>query len=206
MKVPLIVVTGPIASGKSTVARIMARKGGTYIDADELAHEALDDPEFKAALKAEFGGYVLTADGRISRLKLAGLVFPDQKKLDKLNTIIRPFVKRIARDRLLELAETSRYIVLDAVLYLQYKFSLKADLVVLTDAPEEVRVKRMMLREGFGRKEAEMRIERQRSLFEDWKRADIQLDTDRPLDEVIRDAERIRDEFLSRRDIQRRNT
>ena len=46
MKVPLIVVTGPIASGKSTVAKVMAEGGGVYVDADMLAHAALEDPGF----------------------------------------------------------------------------------------------------------------------------------------------------------------
>ena len=196
MKVPLIVVTGPIASGKSTVAKAMAEGGGVYVDADILAHEALEDPGFIARLQEEFGPEVIAGDGKVSRLRLARTVFPDQKKLDRLNVIIRPYVKKLAREKLKELAETSKYIVLDAVLFLQYKFRLKADLVVLTDAPEEVRIRRMMRRNGFDRKEAELRIERQKDLFDDWEKAGVRLDTDIPLAEVRKEAARIRDGFL----------
>ncbi len=196
MKVPLIVVTGPIASGKSTVARVMAEGGGVYVDGDALAHAALEDPGFTEKLGEEFGPEVMDGDGRVTRLRLAGMVFSDQKKLDRLNRLIRPYVKKLARERLMELAETSKYIVLDAVLFLQYKFRLKADLVVLTDAPEEVRIRRMMRRNGFDRKEAELRIERQRDLFEDWEKAGVRLDTDIPIAEVRKEAARIRDEFL----------
>ena len=204
MKVPLIVVTGPIASGKSTVARVMAEGGGVYVDADELAHAALDDPDFIEKLGDEFGPEIMAGNGKVSRLRLAGEVFSNQKKLDRLNSLIRPYVKKIARERLMELAETSKYIVLDAVLFLQYKFRLKADLVVLTDAPEEVRIRRMMRRNGFDRKEAELRIERQRDLFREWEKAGIRLDTDIPLAEVRKEAARIRDEFLEEYDRLRR--
>ncbi len=196
MKVPLIVVTGPIASGKSTVAKVMAEGGGVYVNADMLAHAALEDPGFIEKLGEEFGSEVMGDDGKVSRLRLAGTVFPDQKKLDRLNVIIRPYVKKLAREKLNELAETSKYIVLDAVLFLQYKFRLKADLVVLTDAPEEVRIRRMMRRNGFDREEAELRIERQKDLFRDWEKAGVRLDTDIPLAGVRKEAARIRDEFL----------
>jgi len=134
----------------------------------------------------------------VSRLRLAGAVFSDQKKLDRLNAIIRPFVKRLTIAKLDQLAKTSKYIVLDALLFLQYKFRLKADLVVLTDAPEEVRIRRMMRRNGFDRRDAGMRIERQRDLFADWGRAGVRIDTDAPLGEVRKEAARIRDEFLER--------
>jgi dephospho-CoA kinase len=196
MKVPLIVVTGPIASGKSTVAKVMAEAGGVYVDADILAHEALGVPDFIKKLGEEFGPDVIGDDGRVSRLRLAGVVFPDQKKLDRLNVIIRPYVKKLAREKLKELESTSKYIVLDAVLFLQYKFRFKADLVVLTDAPEEVRIRRMMRRNGFDRREAEQRIERQKGLFADWERAGIRLDTDMPLAALKKEAARIRDSFL----------
>ena len=206
MNIPLIVVTGPIASGKSTVAKIMAESGGVYVDADMLAHEALDDPGFVAKLGEEFGPGVLGDNGKVSRLRLARTVFPDQKKLDRLNAIIRPYVKKLAREKLKELEKTSRYIVLDAVLFLQYKFRFKADLVVLTDAPEEVRIRRMMRRNGFDRKEAELRIERQKELFEDWEKAGVRLDTDIPLAEVRKEAARIRERFLEEYNRSRRKS
>jgi dephospho-CoA kinase len=196
MKVPLIVVTGPIASGKSTVAKVMAEGGGVYVDADMLAHAALEDPGFIEKLGDEFGPDVMGDDGKISRLRLAGTVFSDQKKLDRLNALIRPYVKKLAREKLNELAKTSKYIVLDAVLFLQYRFRLKADLVVLTGAPEDVRIRRMMRRNGFDRKEAEQRIERQKDLVADWEKAGVRLDTDIPLAMLRKKAARIKDEFL----------
>ena len=68
--------------------------------------------------------------------------------------------------------------------------------MVLTDAPEEVRIKRMMRRNGFDREEAVQRIERQRDLYAGWEKAGVRIDTDAPLPAVRKEAERIRDEFL----------
>jgi dephospho-CoA kinase len=70
MKVPLIVVTGPIASGKSTVARVIAEEGGVYVDADMLAHAALEEPGFIEKLGEEFGPEVMGDNGKVSRLWL----------------------------------------------------------------------------------------------------------------------------------------
>lgn len=203
MKTPLVVVTGAIASGKSEVARVFAERGGTLIDADELAHEALEDPLFAAELAAEFGRDLL-AGGRVSRMRLARIVFSDQRALDRLNRLIKPSVKRIVRDRIASLQGGTPYIVLDALLFFQYKFRFKADLSVRTDAPEEVRVRRMMRRDGFTRAEALQRIERQRPLSRDWDRADVTIDTDAPIGRVRAEAARLRDEFLEGRGRRRR--
>lgn len=195
MKTPLIVITGPIASGKSVVARVFAERGGTLLDADDLAHEALDDRSFAETLATEFGRSVVVG-GRVSRMRLAGIVFSDQKALDRLNRLIRPYVKRIVRDRIASLQGSVPYIVLDALLFFQYTFRFRADLSVRTDAPEEVRIKRMMRRDGFTRAEALQRIERQRPLSRDWDRADVTIDTDAPIGRVRAEAGRLRDEFL----------
>jgi dephospho-CoA kinase len=203
MDTPLIVVTGPIASGKSVVARVMAERGGVLLDADDLAHEALEDRRFARELAGEFGPEVLVR-GRVSRLRLAGIVFMDQRKLDRLNRLIRPSVKRIVRERISSLQGAAPYIVLDALLFFQYKFRFKPDLSVRTDAPEEVRIRRMMRRDGFTREEALQRIERQRPLSRDWERADVTIDTDAPIGRVRAEAARLRDEFLGGRGSWRR--
>ncbi len=204
MKTPLIVVTGPIASGKTTVAEEMARGGGVRVDADELAHEALKDPALARDLVEEFGGGISAVDGGVSRTALAEIVFRDGERLRRLDGMMRPYVRRLVEERLSELDGSARYIVLDAVLFLQYKFDFEADLVVMTFAPEEVRIRRMMSRNGMDRGEAELRIERQRDLFAEWEKADVRIDTDRPLDAVKGEAARIRDGFLEELERSRR--
>ena len=196
-RTPLLVVTGGIASGKSTIAAIIAEKG-SLVDADRLAHGALEDPEFKKKLAAEFGAGVFTPSGKVSRRKLGRVVFGDKKKLGRFDRIIRPFVKNIISEEI-KGRRGNRYIVLDAVLFFQYKFRLKADLVVAATAPEQVRLRRLMRRDGMSRKSAMERIERQRGYEKDWNRADMVIDTSTGRSAVRKTAERIRERFILER-------
>lgn len=197
MRPPVVVVTGPIASGKTTVAEVLAGRGGTLLDCDSLAHRALADGNLKKRLVGEFGGGVLTPAGNVSRARLGRIVFSGDEKLAVLNRVIRPIVKKIISDEIRAQRGNARYIVLDAVLYFQYKFRFKVDLVVRTAASEGTRVRRMMKRDELSRAEALMRIERQNELEDDWRRADVTVGTDGPESAVIRVAAKIRDDFLN---------
>lgn len=198
MRAQLIVVTGGIAAGKSTVARAMAGSRGAYVDADVLAHRAYEEPGCRRALGEKLGPGVFRGDGSVSRRRLAEVVFSDQRRLEALNRIVRPYVKRLVSERIAVLRRAADYIVLDAVLFFQYRFRFKADLVVLVRAPEEVRIRRMMRRDRLTRRQAFSRIERQRPLYDDWDRADVVIETDFPIERVRQEAVRIRDGFLAR--------
>lgn len=197
MKAPLIAVTGPIASGKTTVAGVMARGGGCIVDADLLAHEVYHERGLKKRLREHFGESIFTRGGKISRKKLGRLVFSDESALEKLDSIVRSGVKKIITERVRALRKTERYIVLDAVLFFKYKFTFKTDLTVRTEASREIRVRRLMRRDGFSREEAELRIESQRKLARDWEKADIVINTDGGLHCLEKEASRIRDEFIA---------
>ena len=95
MRKPVIVVTGGIATGKTTVARALAADRGSVIDCDRIGHEVLDTKDVTRAVARAFGKGILTPSGRISRVKLGRIVFADQSKLDLLNRTIRPFLKRM---------------------------------------------------------------------------------------------------------------
>ena len=204
MRSPVVVVTGPIASGKTTVARVIAARGGAVIDCDALAHRALDLPAVRRRLVAAFGSGVLAPSGRISRRRLARAVFADEAALAALNRIVRPAVRRAIAGEVSRRRRRSAYIVLDAVLYFQYTFPFKVDFVIATSAPRSSRIARMMERDSMTRAEARRRIERQKAFERDWARADETIATGRPLAAVRRDAGRIRDGFLGGYGISRR--
>ena len=204
MRAPVIVVTGAIASGKTMVAHILAGRGGTVVDCDLLAHRALEEIELKEKLVRAFGSSVLTSSGRISRAGLGRIVFSDDSKLNLLNQMVRPFVKRIISDEVMKLKACSSYIVLDAVLFFQYKFKFKVDLVISTVASEETCLRRIMRRDGLSRKEALMRIERQRPLYNDWSGADLTVNTDGSRERIVRVVAGIRDCFLKVHNVSRR--
>ncbi len=196
MRKPVIVVTGGIATGKTTVARALAADGGSVVDCDRIGHEALATKAVTRAVTAAFGKSILTPSGRISRIKLGRIVFADQSELDLLNRTIRPFLKRMISAEVMRCRKSDEYIVLDAVLYFQYKFRFKVDLVVRTGASKETRLERLAKRDGLERGEAQDRIARQESLAAGWRKADISIRTDGPVERVIEKADRIRKRFL----------
>lgn len=197
MRPPIIVVTGSIASGKTLVADVLAGAGGALVDCDSLAHRAYDDAELAGRIIRRFGDSILTPTGKVSRVGLGRMVFSDSQLLAELNRLVGPFVGRIIGEKVRSLRTEARYIVLDAVLFFQYKFRFKVDLVVLTEASMKTRLSRVMRRDGFSRKEALMRIERQKSLERGWAQADITIRTDQPRKRVIAAATGIRDRFIA---------
>ncbi|MCX5753724.1 MAG: dephospho-CoA kinase [Candidatus Krumholzibacteria bacterium] len=198
MRVPVIGVTGPIASGKTTVAKTIAAAGGVLIDCDALGKRALEAPEVRKGIVAAFGAGVLGSGGAVSRRRLARIVFASDRDLERLNRIVRTSLKRIITDEVLKRRVRAPYIVLDAVLLFQYKFRFKVDYAVVTRASRRMRLARIMRRDGVSRSEAAARIERQRKLESGWAMADASIATDGPLARVRSEAGRIRDRFLAR--------
>jgi dephospho-CoA kinase len=198
MRVPVIGVTGPIASGKTTVAKVIAAAGGALVDCDALGARVLESPEVQSSIVAAFGPGVLGAGGAVSRRKLARVVFESDRNLDRLNRIVRAPLKRIITAEVLKRRARASYIVLDAVLLFQYKFRFKVDYAVVTRASRAKRLARIMRRDGVSRSEALARIERQRKLESGWARADVSIATDGSLARVRSEAGRIRDRFLAR--------
>ena len=203
--VPIIGVTGGIASGKTTVAKLIAGTRGVLIDCDSLGHRALACPDVREKLVAAFGREVLAPSGAVSRKRLSRIVFASDRGIARLNRIIKPRLKRIITEEVLKRRVRARFIVLDAVLLFRYKFRFKVDYVVVARASLETRLKRIMLRDGVSRVEALMRIERQRDLRDAWSRADARVSSDRPLVEVRSEVEAIRDRLLARYDGTGRN-
>ena len=204
MRTPIIVVTGGIASGKTTVAEVLAARGGALVDCDVLARRALALDDVKRRLVGAFGQRMLTRAGNISKARLRSVVFSDDARMEALNEIVRPHVTRIITEEIMRLRGAFPYIVLDAVLFFHYTFRFKVDLVVVTAAARRVRIARLMKRDGLTREEASRRMERQRYLEKHWRDADHTIRTEGARGEAVRAAERIRDLFLARHNISRR--
>lgn len=197
--VAVIGVTGGIASGKSTVARFVAGRRGALLDCDALAHRVYDDPVVRRRIVAAFGCDVLTPSGKISRRRLAKIVFADGRALRRLEDIVRPGVRQIIEYAVAKARCRGAYIVLDAILLFQYTFTFDIDFAIVARAPRATRIRRIMSRDRISKAEAVAILDRQRGLEKDWGRADAVIDTGRPLAEVRRDAERARDRFLASR-------
>ncbi|QIX26427.1 dephospho-CoA kinase [Nocardioides sp. JQ2195] len=160
MKVGL---TGGIASGKSTVSALLAEQGAMIIDADALAREvvAKGTPGL-AAVVAEFGDTLLTADGDLDRPAMGALVFNDEPARRRLEAIIHPLVF----ERTVELeaaAGPDDVVVHDIPLLAESGRADTFDAVLVVHVPEDVQVERMVRDRGWTEAEARSRIAAQAS-------------------------------------------
>jgi dephospho-CoA kinase len=144
----LVALTGNIASGKTEVARMLAQLGATVIDADDLSRDVVRPglPAL-AAIVERWGKDVLQADGTLDRARLRGIIFADADEREALNRIVHPEIRRRRSELIAEARNRSDPIVV-AVIPLLFEAALQHefDLVMLIDAPEELRVARLMSR------------------------------------------------------------
>jgi dephospho-CoA kinase len=130
-------LTGGLASGKSTVARVLEASGARLIAADRLGHEVLEEPEARAALAAAFGPTVLDAAGRVRRGELGRLAFASPAALARLNAVSHPRLLAAARQALdVALADGRRgVVVFEAALLVEWDLGGWCDEVVAVVAP-----------------------------------------------------------------------
>ena len=152
----LVGLTGNIAAGKSTVARQLTALGASLVDADQLAREAVR-PHTPAleAIVSRWGRAVLTPDGHLNRPALRELVFEHPEELEALNGIVHPEVARL-RDAALDEARGrgERIVVCDVPLLFERDLAGDYDVVVLVDAPREMRLERLVHDRGLHESEA----------------------------------------------------
>lgn len=160
-------ITGGIGSGKSTVCRILAEHGVAVYDADSRAKELMSSSEaLRAALIENFGAECFTAEG-LNRAYLAGRVFSDAEQLRVLNGLVHPAV--MADFEAWAEAQEGSYVVFESAILFEAKLEDRVDATVAVMAPEELRVERVMGRDGATKEQVLARIHNQMS---DDERAD----------------------------------
>ncbi|MBO3662411.1 dephospho-CoA kinase [Microbacterium stercoris] len=189
---PLLALTGGIASGKSTIAARLAEHGAVVIDADALVRE-LQQPgqPVLAAIAEAFGPSVLTPAGELDRAALGAIVFADRSKLGVLNGIVHPAVKVESQRRFRAAldADPRAVVVYDVPLLAEARGTGEWDLVVVAHAPAEVRVARMVANRGMSEEEARARVANQVSDEERLKLADRVIDTAGSIEETLAQAD-----------------
>ena len=177
---PLIALTGGIASGKSTIAARLAEHGAVIIDADRIVRDVQQpgSPVLDAIASA-FGEDVIAANGSLDRAALGARVFGDDTALQRLNAIVHPAVRAESQRRFDSAlaADPAAVIVYDVPLLVEARVDDPWDLIVVADAPAELRVRRMVQLRGMTEEDARRRIGAQVS--DDARRAiaDVVIDT-----------------------------
>lgn len=171
-------LTGGIGSGKSEVARRLAERGAIVIDADKIAREVVEPgtPGLAEIVQA-FGDEVLRPDGTLDRARLGSIVFADPEKLKILNGIVHPKVgARMAE--LEQAAPPDAVVVYDVPLLAENGLAPLYDLVIVVDAADETRIKRLTTLRGMPEQDARARIAAQASREERLKIADIVIENE----------------------------
>lgn len=169
-------LTGGIASGKSTVAQMLVRKGALLIDFDSIAHavEAPDGTVWQEIVR-HFGREILRADRTIDRRKLGAAVFADRGKLDLLNSLVHPAViaewQRLLRE--IREGQPNAIVLSDIPLLIEAGLTPMVDLVILVYLPPDEQVNRLMARDGYSRQEALSRLASQMPIDDKLPAADI---------------------------------
>lgn len=167
----VICITGGIGSGKSAALNILKEAGADIIDADEIGHKALYEPDVKAALISSFGGDILNAGGEIDRKKLS-FVFSDEAKLAYLNSVLHPVIIKKIRESTEDLSKKSRLIALEIPLLYECNLEYLGDIVCVVYSDINTRIKRLEER-GLSRSDIINRINSQMPLEEKAAKADV---------------------------------
>ena len=155
----IIGLTGGIGSGKSTVARYINSKGIPVYIADDEARLLTDSVEVKDKIVATFGDKILN-NGILDRKILSEIVFNNAENLQKLNSIIHPAVREHFINWL-KLHQNNAYVVKEAAILFESGSYKDCDIIISVEAPQEVRIERVMLRDGTSREEVEARMRNQ---------------------------------------------
>jgi dephospho-CoA kinase len=173
-------LTGSIAVGKSFVLDILRGIGARTIDADAVAREVVEPGT--AGLKAvvdEFGAEILKPDGSLNRAALGVIVFADEAKRLKLNSILHPFIIS-HQDEIMRQWETETpdaIAVVDAALMIESGGYKRFDKLIVVHCQTQVQLERLMKRDNISGEEAERRITAQMLQEEKKKHADYLIDT-----------------------------
>jgi dephospho-CoA kinase len=176
----IIGLLGGVASGKSLVARLLARLGAGVLDADQAGHEVLRLPHVEAAVRRRWGAAVFGPDERIDRAQLARIVFaagPEaQRERESLEQLTHPEIaSRLKRQAKALAAAGAPLAVLEAALLLEAGWDTCCEKLVFVAAPREARLARAMAR-GWNEEEFAAREGAQESLDLKRARADLMID------------------------------
>lgn len=192
-------LTGGIASGKSTVAKMFQEKGAHLIDFDVMVRSVEEPgaPAWKKIVEC-FGSKILNEDRTINRKKLGAIVFCDKEKLEKLNGIVHPVIFEEWKRQIADIREKipNAIVISDIPLLIEAGKVDEVDLVVLIYISQEEQILRLIERDGCSRGEALTRIESQMPIDKKLRYSDFIVDNGGSLEETAEQVSDIWERFL----------
>lgn len=172
-------LTGGLATGKTTVAKIFHTLGATIIDADRIAREIVKphSPTWQK-IKDYFGTKILNDNLTIKRKVLAELIFKQEVYRTKLNEITHPPIIQRIKEDLEKVRICGKIVIINAPLLLEANMISMVDKIIVVRAKESTQIKRLMKRDALSKEAAKNRIAAQMPLSEKVKLADFVVETD----------------------------
>lgn len=187
-----IVLTGSIATGKSSTVKLLEASGFHIIDADKIAHKILDEQH--EAIAEKFGE-TLVHEGKVDRKALGAIVFSDTSKRKELEALLHPLIYDEIERLSIEQDRLKKPYFIDIPLFFENKrYPIERSLVVYTT--EEQQLERLMQREGYTKEEALNRIHSQIPIEKKRKFATYVIDNSGTLTQLEKECERVKEEIL----------
>lgn len=189
----IIGLTGGIASGKSTVANMMKEYGIPIIDADLIAREVVEvGEEAYTKIVETFGEDILLPDKSINRGKLGAIIFQDETKRLKLNSIVHPAVrKKMLEKKEQYIKEGYQTIVMDIPLLFESKLTSLVDKILVVFVEQDIQIARLKERNHLSDDDAKLRISSQMSLYHKVTLADEVINNNKKLEHTRKQLEDI---------------
>ena len=186
-----VALTGGIATGKSTAAKIFATLGFEMIDADKVGHEVLDAQSLKIA---EMFGADIVSNGKVDRKALGAIVFASKTKRESLEALLHPLIYNEIEKRASILDAKKKVYLVDIPLFFEgSRYPIEKVLLVYT--PQDLQLKRLMQRDASTEAEAKQRIESQLSIEEKVKKARYVIDNSATLTDLEKECKRVAQEI-----------
>ena len=187
-------LTGGIATGKSYVLSVLSELGCEVIDADTVAHRAIEQgrPAYFDIID-HFGRDILNEDGSINRAALGAVVFTNKSARERLNEIVHPRVYEAQAEWFEDVArrDPDAIAVADAALMIETGSYRRFDKVIIVHCNPELQLRRLIERNGFTREQAQARISAQAPFEEKLKYADYSIDTSNGFEDTRRQVEKV---------------
>ncbi|MGC9357609.1 MAG: dephospho-CoA kinase [Anaerolineae bacterium] len=176
-------LTGNIATGKSTVGKMLVDLGAQLIDADKIAHQVMEPggPAYNNVVET-FGEDILAADGTIDRKILGSIVFSDPEALTRLEEAVHPAVIEEVKQHVARCE--APVAIMEAIKLLESGMDEYCDAIWVTTCPPTIQLQRLVRNRDLSAQEARQRIEAQPPQLEKIARADVVIHTDCPLEET----------------------
>jgi dephospho-CoA kinase len=195
----LVGLTGGIGSGKSTVARLLEKRGAVVFDADLLAREAVaPGTPGHAAVIERFGADVLAPGGELDREALASIVFADPSARRDLEQIVHPEVRRLFAEGSEAYRDTDRVVVFSAPLLVESGMHTAFEILVVVSATVATQIARLMRQRGMSEASIRARIDAQAPLEDKSAVADVLVDNEGTLDQLESQVDRLWNDLSAR--------